>query len=102
MADGMCVLAGVAVRRTVAAKGRSTFLTGPEMDPEGSDFDALSAFQFIRAFYAGDCFNVGTSGFRHEEVLFKKSADATDGHRFFTDEFVPRQTGVVAGVVSIS
>jgi hypothetical protein len=47
MADGTRVLAGVAVRRTVATEGYAALLTGAEMNPLGTDLHAFFAFKSL-------------------------------------------------------
>jgi hypothetical protein len=44
----MGVLAGVAIRRTIAAQSYAAFLAGSQVDPVSADFDALAALHTFR------------------------------------------------------
>ena len=59
------VLARVLVRRTVAAQGDSTLLTGAKMDPLGADLHALGALANFRLFHGLDGIEVTTTTIRH-------------------------------------
>lgn len=51
----LCVLAGMAVRRIVAAEGRATFLAGAQVDPRRADPDAFLAHATFRVLDGGYC-----------------------------------------------
>ena len=61
------MLAGMAVRRTVATQGDAARLTGPQMNPGCADPHALFAFAALRMFYRLNRFEMG-AGF-HGDVL---------------------------------
>ena len=44
------VLAGMAVRRTIATQGDAAFLAGPQMHPVRADLHAFFAFAALRLF----------------------------------------------------
>jgi hypothetical protein len=50
------VLAGVTVRRRIAAERRATLLARPQMDPCGANFHAFIALSAFRVFDGGDGF----------------------------------------------
>ena len=63
MAGGSSVFAGVLVRRTIAAEGNPTLLTGAKMNPVGTDLHAVCTFECIWMLHGADCIYVGTSAF---------------------------------------
>ena len=54
MTDGAGVLAGVLMRRTIAAERHAADLAGAQMNPGRADLDALGAFAALRLFDRGD------------------------------------------------
>ena len=48
MSTGVCVFAGVLIRRAVAAQRDSTRLARPEMHPIGTDLHTFFAFAAVR------------------------------------------------------
>src|SRR2546426_6280186 len=59
------MLAGVPVRRRVAAERRAAALAGAQVHPLRADLHALLAHVFLRMFDGGETVDVSASGFRH-------------------------------------
>jgi len=65
MRDRVGVLAGVAMRRAVAAESRPALLTRPEVNPLRADLHAFGAFKNLRLFDGGDRIEVRAAAGRH-------------------------------------
>ena len=65
MAGGVGVLAGVPVRRAVAAKRDAALLAGAQMNPFVADLHALRAFAALRIFDRCDRVEMRTTAVSH-------------------------------------
>src|ERR1700682_1313870 len=69
MAAGSRVLAGVTVRRRIAAERDRTSLAGAQVHPLSADLHTLVALPVLRVFHRRDALEVRTGCFRHHRVL---------------------------------
>jgi len=68
MARGVCVFAGVPVRRAIAAERDAASLTGPQMNPASADFHALGALANFRLFNRFDRVEMRATSVRHDDL----------------------------------
>ena len=99
MLAGVCVLAGVAIGRAIAAQRAAASLAGSQMDPLVADLDALFAFASLGVFDGGDGFDLGTNVVGHlltlswwfdgrgavDSSFCKKGVNGSDDLRSFAD-----------------
>jgi hypothetical protein len=76
------MLAGVLIRRTIAAARATAFLTDAQMNPLPTDLDAILTFPALRMFNGGDGANVGAGHLFHispflslQDLVHKRSRD---------------------------
>ena len=66
MSTRTSMFAGVTIWRAVAAARGAALLTGPQMDPTGTNLDALLALAVLCVLDGRDCDDVRTRTFSHD------------------------------------
>jgi len=75
MSTGVCVFAGVAIRRTVAAQRDSTCLARPQMNPIAADLHTFFAFAALWLFDRLNRIQMGTASAGHSGKAISQQED---------------------------